>query len=194
MPRAITILTDNFADWEIALFNATARLYYGFYTGYATPDGLPVTSAAGMLVTPQLAIADIDLRELDALIVCGGPAWQDAKSAALIASLAPLLQAARERGMVVAGICDGTRVLAQAGLLDHVSHTSNSADNLAVPGYHGSAHYRDVPHAVADQGVVTAPGTAPVSLAAATLQALGIVDPQLDAYLRLHATEHQQHG
>lgn len=191
MPRAITILTDNFADWETALFNATARLYYGFYTAFATPGGRPVTSAAGMLVTPQHAIDDIDLRELDALLVCGGPAWQDDSSAPLIASLAPLLQAAHERGVVVAGICDGTRVLAQAGLLDHVSHTSNTADNLKLPGYHGSAHYQDVPHAVSDRGVVTAPGTAPVSMTAAVLQALGIADPQLDAYLRLHATEHQ---
>lgn len=190
MPRAITILTDNFADWETALFNATARLYYGFDTSFATPDGKPVTSSAGMLVTPQQAIHDIDLRELDVLLLCGGSAWQDARCAGLIDSLLPILQAAHERGVVLAGICDGTRVLAQAGLLNHVRHTSNSADNLAVPGYAGAALYQQVPHAVADGKIVTAPGTAPVSLARATLGALGIADPELHAYLQLHAAEH----
>ena len=56
MTRAITILTENFADWETALLNSTARLYYGFYTQFATPGGLPVTSSGGMLVTPQLVL------------------------------------------------------------------------------------------------------------------------------------------
>ncbi len=125
MPRAITILTEQFADWETGLFNATARLYYSFDTRFATPQG---------------------------------------KS-----------------------------VLAQAGLLDQLRHTSNCADNLAsLPGYAGALLYQDVPHAVADQRVITAPGTAPVTFAAAVLAALGIADDGLKGYLALHAAEHGQ--
>ena len=74
MPRAITILTEQFADWETGLFNATARLYYHFDTRFATPQGQPVLSSGGMLVTPQLAIEQIDLDGLDVLLLCGGPA------------------------------------------------------------------------------------------------------------------------
>ena len=97
--------------------------------------------------------------------------------------------------MVLAGICDGTRVLAQAGLLDEVRHTSNSADNLASVGtYAGAALYQDVPHAVADQRVITAPGTAPVTFTAAVLAALGIAGDELQAYLALHAREHGRQG
>lgn len=186
MTRAITILTENFADWETALLNSTARLYYGFYTQFATPDGLPVTSSGGMLVTPQLALEAISLEELDLLMVCGGSHWQSGKAP----DLGPLLRAARDKGVVLAGICDGTRVLAQAGVLDTVRHTSNSAGNLLETGYAGAALYQDVPWAVADQRVITAPGTAPVTFTAEVLRALSIDDDNLAAYLAMHGAEH----
>ncbi|PMQ11064.1 DJ-1/PfpI family protein [Janthinobacterium sp. AD80] len=188
MTSAITILTDNFADWETALLNSTARLYYGFYTRFATPGGQPVTSSGGMLVTPQLALEDILLDELDLLMVCGGSSWQSGKAPDLTA----LLRAAQAKNIVLAGICDGTRVLAQAGVLDNVRHTSNSAANLLETGYAGAALYQDVPWAVADQRIITAPGTAPVSFTAEVLRALGIVDDNLAGYLAMHGAEHGQ--
>ena len=188
MTRAITILTENFADWETALFNSTARLYYGVYTEFATQGGQPVTSSGGMLVTPQLALEDISLDELDLLMVCGGSSWQSGKAP----DVSALLRAARARNIVLAGICDGTRVLAQAGVLDNVRHTSNGADNLATTGYAGAALYQDVPWAVADQGVITAPGTAPVSFTREVLRSLGIADDNLHAYLAMHGAEHGQ--
>lgn len=188
MTSAITILTDNFADWETALLNSTARLYYGFYTRFATPGGQPVTSSGGMLVTPQLALEDISLDELDLLMVCGGSSWQSGKAPDLTA----LLRAAQAKNIVLAGICDGTRVLAQAGVLDNVRHTSNSAANLLETGYAGAALYQDVPWAVADQHIITASGTAPVSFTAEVLRALGIADDNLAGYLAMHGAEHGQ--
>ena len=190
MTRAITILTENFADWETALLNSTARLYYGFYTHFATPGGRPVTSSGGMLVTPQLALEAISLDELDLLMVCGGSSWQTPQAP----DVAPLLRAARASDVVLAGICDGTRVLAQAGVLDNVRHTSNSAANLAGTGYAGAALYQDVPWAVADQRIITAPGTAPVSFAREVLRSLGIADDNLASYLAMHGAEHGQAG
>jgi putative intracellular protease/amidase len=91
---------------------------------------------------------------------------------------------------VLAGICDGTRVLAQSGVLDTVRHTSNGAANLTDTGYAGAALYQDVPWAVADQRVITAPGTAPVTFTAEVLRALGIDDDNLAAYLAMHGAEH----
>ncbi|AUH51181.1 glutamine amidotransferase [Chromobacterium sp. ATCC 53434] len=187
MKRAITILTEGFSDWETALLNASARCYYGFDVRYAAPGGKPLTSAGGLMVTPHLAIDAIELESLDLLVVCGGTIWQTPEAP----DLSDLLAAARARGVVVAGICDGTRTLAQAGVLNEVRHTSNSADNLALPGYAGAARYQDVPHAVGDQGVVTAPGTAPVSFMAEILTALDIGGADLDAYLAMHAAEHR---
>ncbi|MCS4258560.1 DJ-1/PfpI family protein [Pseudomonas protegens] len=188
MTRAITLVCDNFADWETALINATGRGYYGFDCRYASPKGAIVTSMGGLRVTPDLALEDIRLDEVDLLMVCGGTVWQSPQAP----DIRELLRAAKESKLVLAGICDGTRELARAGVLDQLKHTSNSADNLLAVGYAGAAHYQDVPHAVADQRVITAPGSAPVSFMAQILGTLGISDDNLTFYLGLHAAEHRQ--
>lgn len=186
MVRAVTILTENFSDWEPALINSTGRAYYGFETCFAAPGGKQVTSSGGMTIIPDLAIEAIRLDDVDLLIVPGGPIWRTDNAPAIEA----LVREAHARNIVVAGICDGTRVLAKAGVLDHLQHTSNSADNLKQVHYRGADYYQDVPHAVADQGVVTAPGSAPVSFMALILDTLGLKDKKLDAYLAMHAAEH----
>jgi putative intracellular protease/amidase len=186
MVRAVTILTENFSDWEPALINSTGRAYYGFDTRFAAPGGKQVISSGGMTIIPNLAIEAIALDDVDLLIVTGGPVWKTDKAPAIEA----LVRAAHARNIVVAGICDGTRVLAQAGVLDHLRHTSNSAENLKQVHYRGADYYQDVPYAVADQGVVTAPGSAPVSFMAQILSTLGLNDKKLDAYLAMHAAEH----
>ncbi len=116
MTRIVTVLTEGFADWETALINAAGRSYYGIDTAYASPGGKPVTSAGGLRVTPDLALETLDLDPVDALIVCGGSAWQSPGAP----DLAPLLQAARTKGKLIGLICDATVAGARAGLLDEV--------------------------------------------------------------------------
>src|SRR5688572_60649 len=123
MTKIVTILTEGFADWETGLLNGAARGFYGVETAYATPGGKPVTSSGGMKVSPDVALEDIDVDQLDALIVCGGTAWQQAGAP----DLSALLAAAEARGKVIGVICDGTVAAARTGLLDHVAHTSNGA-------------------------------------------------------------------
>ncbi len=190
MTRVMTILTENFSDWETALINSAGRCYYGFDTRFATPDGISVTSSGGMIVSPHLAIAAIRPDEIDLLIICGGTIWQTEQAPDVTA----LVAAAYQNNVIVAGICDGTRVLAQSGVLDSVRHTSNSAENLSNLNYGGALYYQDVPYAVADRRVITAPGTAPVSFMAEILHTLAIGDENLDAYLAMHAAEHSKPG
>jgi len=187
MAAIVTILTEGYADWETALLNAVARSYYEIETRFATPGGKPVTSSGGLRVTPDLAVEDIDVDAVDAVVVNGGTAW----SASDAPDVGAVLIAARDAGKTVAGICDGTLVLARAGLLERVPHTSNSADNLSGTGYGGAAHYRDQPYAVVAERIVTAPGTAPVSFMAGVLETLGLRDGNLDYYVGLHAAEHR---
>ncbi len=188
MIRAMTILTENFSDWEIALINSAGRGYYDFDTRFATPGGSTVTSSSGMIISPHLAIEDIQLGDLDLLIVCGGTIWQTDQ----VPDITALVAAAYEKNLVVAGICDGTRVLAQSGVLDKVRHTSNSAENLSKLNYGGAAYYQDVPYAIADGRVITAPGTAPVSFMAEILLTLGLSDDNLKVYLAMFAAEHRK--
>jgi putative intracellular protease/amidase len=186
MTKIVTILTEGFADWETGLLSGAARGFYGVETQFAAPGGKPVTSAGGMKVVPDLALESIDVGALDALIVCGGEAWQKEGAP----DLEILLAAARANGVVVGLICDGTVAAARARFLDDLVHTSNGAGYLDGTGYKGRTLYRDVPHAVVDGRVVTAPGTAPVSFMASIMGALGFGGAELDYYVGLHAAQH----
>ena len=190
MTTIVTLLTEGFADWETTLLNAVAHAFYKLDVRYATPDGKPVTSAGGMRVMADLAMAEIDVQAIDAIVFCGGTAWQSPGAP----DIARLARAATRKGRVVAGICDGTVALARTGLLDDIAHTSNGAGYLDVTDYKGKSHYRDVPHAVTDGRIITAPGTAPVSFMEAVMKALGRGDDDLAYYVGLHAAQFKKAG
>jgi putative intracellular protease/amidase len=186
MSTIVIILTEGFADWETTLLGAVARGFYKAEVKYAAPGGKSVTSTGGMKVTPNLALEDVDVRNLDALVVCGGEIWQTPKAP----DLGSLLHAAHDAGKVIGAICDGTVATARTGLLDGAAHTSNGAGYLdKAIGYRGAAKYRDVPHAVVDQKIVTAAATAPVSFMQAVMKAIGLGDDQLDYHVSLHARQ-----
>jgi putative intracellular protease/amidase len=188
MKRIVTVLTEGYADWEIGLLTAAARGFYGIEILHAGPGGRPLVSAGGLRVTPDIAIEAIDLKTTDALIIGGGGIWQSGEAP----DLSALLGRANAAGVLVGGICDGTRALAKAGLLDQTGHTSNSAENLIETGYAGAAFYWDVPYAVAVDGIVTAPGTAPVSFMSEIITGLGLGDGNLAFYTGLHSAEHRR--
>lgn len=187
MTTIVTILTPGYADWETALLNAGARDYYGVETRFATPGGEMITSSGGLRVTPHLAVEDIEMSTIDAIIVNGGSIW----STPAAPDLSALLRVASDAGKTVGGICDGVMALARAGLLDTVRHTANGPESLPDTGYKGGALFTGSPKAVLDGKIVTAPGTAPVSFMGAVLEAMGLRDGDLDFYLGLYAAEHQ---
>ena len=186
MTTIVTILTEGFADWETAMLNAVAHGYYKAETLFASPRGAAVTSSGGMVVKPGMALEDIDLDAIDALVVSGGTIWQRPEAPDLTA----ILKAAHDKGKVIGLICDATLAAAKTGLLDNIAHTSNGAGYLDGTGYKGKSLYRDVPYAVSEKKVITAPATAPVSFMAEIMRALGLADDNLDFYLGMHAAEH----
>jgi hypothetical protein len=92
MTTLVTILAEDYADWEIAPLAAVARGFYGLRVRHAAPGGRQLTSAAGLRVTPDLALDAIDLETTDALVVCGGTIWQTDRAP----DLSELLVAAHE--------------------------------------------------------------------------------------------------
>jgi len=187
MKTIVTILTEGYADWEIGLLTAAAHGFYDVLTLFATPGGKPVISAGGLKVTPDMAIETIDPAALDALVVCGGSSWKRPGAP----DIAKIVNAVHNAGKLVGAICDGTLAVARTGLLDHLAHTSNGKGYLDESGYGGAKRYLDVPRAVSDQYVVTAPATAPVTFMAKVLEGIGVGDTQLNYYVGLYGAEHE---
>ncbi|MBB4063503.1 type 1 glutamine amidotransferase family protein [Gellertiella hungarica] len=185
MASLTLLLTENHADWETALLFAAARAHLGFEVRVATPGGHPVRSMGGLHITPDLDIGDLVPGDANALVLCGGTAWESPQAPAL----GDLLNRHHGAGTLIAAICGATVALARAGLLDAVNHTSNSRETLAPTGYRGAHLYRDQPMACRDGGIVTAPGTAPLTFAREILAGLGAASPELDGFLSLFARE-----
>lgn len=164
------LFIDRFADWEYGLLAASAVEWFGTRAVSLTPDGKPVGSASGFLLTPDRSAKADENTDLDGVAVIGSDRWTSDASP----DVSGLLTAVATRGGVVGGICAGTLALARAGLFDKVKHTSNGRDwiNENEPGYSGAENYQDMPHAVADSRIVSAPGSAPGTFALAYLKTL----------------------
>jgi putative intracellular protease/amidase len=173
MPEQKTIgfvFIEGFADWEYGLLAASAVEWFGAKAVSVSPNGKPVTSMSGFKLTPDRSIDPAQNVDIDGVAVIGSDNW----AAKNPPDVAPLLDSVGKRGGVVGGICAGTLALARAGLFRNAGHTSNGRDWILghEPNYAGAANYRDVPHAVADGKVVSAPGSAPGTFAVEFLRAV----------------------
>jgi putative intracellular protease/amidase len=158
------VLIDGFADWEFGILSGGAAEHFGAKTVFISPGGKPVFSIGGLEARPARGITPLENADLDALALIGSDAWTGGGAP----DLAPLLASVQSKGGVIGGICAATTALARGGFVGGLKHTSNGADWLKghLGAYPGEALYQDVPRAVSDGGVVTAPGTAPISFAA----------------------------
>ncbi|QCW27432.1 glutamine amidotransferase [Lysobacter enzymogenes] len=162
--RIVLLMIDRPADWEYAPLAGAAHAWFGIDVVSASIDAAPLTTMGGLSLQPQRRLAELDPGDGDLWVVPGSPLWDEAPAPAPI--VRPCASAPRA---AIAGICGGTRALAAAGLLNERAHTSNEPGYLdAVPGYSGQAQYREQA-CVSTGGIVTAPGTSPVSFAEACL-------------------------
>jgi putative intracellular protease/amidase len=164
------IFIQGFADWEYGFLAASAVEWFGAKTVSLSPDGKPVTGISGFVLTPDRGLEPEANAGLDAVAVIGSDEW----AAENPPDVSALLKSVSARGGIVGGICAGTLAVARSGLLQDQKHTSNGRDWILekLPGYAGSEFYEDVPHAVAGDRVVTAPGSAPGTFATTFLEAL----------------------
>lgn len=167
MKPVALLIGDGWADWESGYLAGAAGFFLGTPAAIVTPDGMPVRSVGGLRASADASFRSLVPAEYSAIALIGGPFWLEAGG-----GVAELLREAVRAAVPVGGICAGTIPLARAGLLDTRSHTSNGIGYLdgQAPEYLGSDRYQDTPAAVADQGVVTAPGTAPCSFAISLLR------------------------
>jgi len=175
MPTGKTVgllFIDGYADWEFGLLSAAIGGGEEWFDGHViaiSPNQGPLRSIGGLLLTPERGAHPEDNKDLDGIAVIGSDGWSQNPP-----DVAPLLKSVAARGGITGGICAGTLALARAGLFAKAAHTSNGRDWIAqcAPGYVGQENYRDVPHAVRDGKIVSAPGSAPGTFAVEFMTAL----------------------
>ena len=142
-----------------------------------------VTTTGGLRLATDGSLDAVDLENTALLVLPGGDTWATGHERVL--ELASTLV---DRGTPVAAICGATLGLARVGLLDQRAHTSNAPEFLASSGYAGGAHFSENRVVDAD-GLITAPGTAPVDFAAAIFRRLEVLPSDIvDAWHGLYTT------
>ena len=181
----IIVLADGFSDWEIAPLAGLGRSFYGARIDFTSPQGGPLTSAAGLKIA---ATTRFQAANEGVVVVCGGPEFETNVSPELVEELC----ASFENGCAIAGICGGTIALASAELLNDVAHTSNGPGYLEgyVCNYAGAAHYVDQPKALRDGNIITAPAPAIGSFAVEVLIAAGLEAETAGQIMAMLAREH----
>lgn len=182
MAAIFLYVTDTLADWECG--HVLAELHSGRYlkdpaSRYdlvlcgRTMD--PVTTMGGLYMAPKVLFQDIRPGAGDLVLLPGSDTWLDPVQAPILEKVRMLL----DEGVVVAAICGATMALANAGLLDKRSHTSNdkAALKMCCPGYSGEEFYVSEP-AVTDGNLITAGSFAPIEFATHIFRRLDVMSTE----------------
>ena len=189
---------DTLADWELGY--VTAELNSGrFFKKDAPRISLktvsstrePIRTMGGMTVVPDCLIEDIAVSETSVLLLPGADTWNDPRHGAILEKARELLS----QGAMVCAICGATAALANTGLLDQRSHTSNGPGflDMFAPGYKGQSFYVDQP-AVSDNNLITAGCTGALLWAKKILGHLGVFqEDTLESWYEYFRTGEAQH-
>jgi putative intracellular protease/amidase len=188
MQDVILYATDTMADWEYSyltpgLAMAAAHQPDRFRLRVLADGQREVTTAGQLRLRTDGDLDQVAVNDVALLVLPGADTWGEGHERVLA-----LARTLLEQDRPVAAICGATLGLARAGLLDERRHTSNARDFLTPSGYRGADHYVDQ-RVVDDQGLITAPGTAPVDFTAAIFRRLELFPPAVtDAWYGLYTT------
>lgn len=179
MKKVLVFITDGYADWEPALVAAELnKPEIGLVVKSVALDKQPKKSMGGFSVLPDYALDEPLFQDGDVamLILSGGTGWHEEKNH----KAAALVDAALERNIPVAAICDAVTFLASRGYLDSVRHTGNTLAYLQhkAPNYKGQDFFEER-QAVTDGNFITANGTGQLEFAREIMAKLKVT-PNVD--------------
>lgn len=169
---------DTLADWELGHVISELNSGRFFKKGEqrvslktVSYSKEPIKTMGGLTIVPDCIIDDIVVSESSLLLLPGADTWNDPKHCAIIEKASEFLSL----GAMVCAICGATAALANFGLLDKRSHTSNGPGFLEMvsPGYKGQSYYIDEP-SVADNNLITASSTGALLWAKQIIEHLGV--------------------
>jgi putative intracellular protease/amidase len=169
--KAFIFVFDGLADWEPALALCEIRKSGKYDVQTVGRSRQTVTTMAGLKVTPDLTIDEIEPGETAIFILPGGNSWEDGPDQ----KLEELLQRLHAEKILIGALCGATLEIARAGLTAAVRHTSNAKSYLKkmVPEYKDESFYvEDL--AVTDENIITASGLGSVEFAREVIHELEI--------------------
>ncbi len=101
-------LTDEYADWEIALVTAGLHSFGNVEVITFSLDKEPVCSMGNLAVLADLSLEEVDTPDVDLLVLPGGPLWEGGHND----SLGLLIEDVLRAGKGVAAIGEATGFLA----------------------------------------------------------------------------------
>jgi putative intracellular protease/amidase len=179
-PKACLLVFDGFADWEPAHAFCQITKSGKFEVVTAGFSRRTVTSMAGLKITPDVTIDEVNPEDTAFFMLPGGDMWQE-NSHEVIESL---LNRLHEQNVLIGAICAATLEVARAGLMRGVRHTSNARAYLKamVPSYRDDDFYVDE-LAVADQNIITASGLGSLEFAREVIRYLKLYsDPDTETW------------
>ncbi len=189
---------DTLADWEPGY--VTSELNSGRFFKKGAQDvsvktvsysNEPIKTMGGMTIVPDCLVDDIVVSETSILLLPGADRWNEAKHIAIIEKAGEFLSL----GATVCAICGATAALANFGLLDKRSHTSNGPGFLEMvsPGYKGQSFYIDKP-SVVDNNLITASSTGALLWAKQIIEHLGVFGSKtLESWYEYFSTGEPEH-
>lgn len=194
MNKVYLYVFDTMADWEIGYLTAelNSGRYYkkGLASSKIVTVGIEKTAVitmGGLTIIPDITLENCSIEGTDTLILPGGNTWMETIHQ-------PILKIAQQclaEGGIVAAICGATIGLAQIGLLNSRSHTSNDLEYLKMvcPTYTGENYYK-MDSVVTDGKLITASGIAPLEFSVHVLKALDVFTSEtLESWYSLNKTQ-----
>lgn len=154
--KTYILVYESFANFEVVLASHFLKTEGEIITVGLSKE--PVHSGEGFTILPDVTVAEVDPKEVDALIIPGGRPDVLEEADDLLA----LIKAAQDNDAAIAAICSGVLQLARAGILvgKKFTTTLNHEDYDAFEG----ATYINEPLTLADN-IITAKANAYVDFA-----------------------------
>jgi putative intracellular protease/amidase len=187
---------NTLADWEISHLTAEINSARFLKRNVETPkiikvgnDLSPITTMGGFVITPDIDVHNLKLKNGDLIVLPGGDTWLNNENQEII----NIVRKKMDMDITVAAICGATTALAEAGILDSRKHTSNGNGflDMMCRNYKGKDFYEDK-LVVVDNNLITASGFAPLEFTYEVIKKVNLMESNtLEAWYNLYKTKEQ---